>query len=118
MNRDINKKPAVLENIGNNMDQNTVFSSYSTPMEFKNACEQHCGNTKKSKEHLDQGIEAWNNFQWDSSLERIYKDVHEKVRDKLISRGFTSKMLYGTPEFTSEKTGILCKQRALLGMRD
>ncbi len=119
MNKQINKRPAVLENIGNNMSvNNTIFNHYNTPMEFKKDCEAHCNSNSKSKEHLNEGINHWNNFEWDDSLERIYRDVHEKVRDKLISRGFTSKMLYGTPEFTSEKTGVLCKQRALMGMRD
>ncbi len=69
-------------------------------------------------DYINQGINAWNNFKWDNSMEKIYEDVHEKVKDKLISRGFTTSMLYGTPEFTSENTGVLSKQRALMGMRN
>ena len=118
MNKNTNMKPQILENIGNNMPIDTIFNHYETPMAFKQDCERNIGDTSEAKDYTNEGIKAWNDFIWDSSYENIYKDVHEKVKDKLISRGFTTKMLYGTPEFTSEKTGIISKQRALMGMRE
>ena len=118
MNNKINTKPQVLKDIGNNMPTNTIFNHYETPMSFKKDCEENSGNNNPSKQYLEEGIEKWNNFVWNDSYEKIYKNVHEQVRNKLITRGFTTKMLYGTPEFTSERTGIISKQRALMGMRD
>ena len=117
MKMTINKRPEVLKDIGNNMnDKDTIFNHYETPMEFKLDCEanQH----KDKKNYIVSGSEEWNNFIWDETQEKIYNNVHESVKDKLISRGFTTKMLYGTPEFTNQNTGMLSKQRALMGMRD
>lgn len=119
MNTKINTRPQVLNDIGNNMRlKNTIFNHYETPMAFKKDCEENSSKEGKSGKYLTEGIKAWDNFVWDNSMEKIYKNVHEQVKDKLISRGFTTAMLYGTPEFTSENTGILSKQRALMGMRD
>ncbi len=119
MNRKINTRPLVLDKIGDNMnDKDTIFNHYETPMAFKKCCEANIGTAAEANDCLNQGKSAWNNFVWDDSYENIYKDVHNKVKDKLITRGFTTKMLYGTPEFTTERTGILSKQRALMGMRD
>ena len=113
----INKRPEVLKDIGNNMElENTIFNHYETPIMFKKDCEQYLNQDTKG--YIQKGIKAWNNFIWDQTQENIYKDVHSSVRSKLISRGFTSKMLYNTPEFTTERTGMLSKQRALMGMRD
>ncbi len=119
MNKTVNKRPKVLENVGNNMQlNNTIFSHYETPMDFKRACEKEVGTSSSAQKYIQEGKEAWDNFVWDAKQEAIYKDVHKQVQGKLISRGFTTKMLYGTPEFTTENTGLLSKQRALLGRRD
>ena len=119
MNKTVNTRPQTLEGIGDNMPlHNTIFTHYETPMAFKKDCEESASKDGKARSYLNEGIESWNNFKWDSKMETIYKDVHENVKDKLISRGFTTAMLYGTPEFTTENTGVLSKQRALMGMRD
>ena len=117
MQMKINNRPEVLKDIGNNMNQrDTIFNHYETPMAFKLDCEANKHLDKK--DYISSGSEAWDNFKWDESQEKIYQDVHSTVKDKLISRGFTTKMLYSTPEFTNQNTGMLSKQRALLGMRD
>ncbi len=117
MKMEINKRPEVLKDIGNNMNgEDTIFNHYETPMSFKIDCEAH--QHLDNKGYITSGSEQWDNFKWDESQEKIYQDVHSRVKDKLISRGFTTKMLYGTPEFTNQNTGMLSKQRALMGMRD
>jgi len=119
MNKTVNNRPQALQGIGDNMPTgNTIFAHYETPMTFKKDCETNSSKDGEAGRCLKEGIDAWENFVWDNKLEKVYKDVHEKVKGKLISRGFTTAMLYGTPEFTSENTGILSKQRALMGMRD
>ena len=120
MNFEVNTPPSV---IANNLDkrwkEKTVYNHYEDPIMFMEDCiaNKH-RNNGAGKSLVEDGEKAWAKLKKDTSYNKKYEDVAKKVRDALIARGFTTKLLYGNVEFTTENTGCMSKQRALLGRRD
>lgn len=110
--------------IKDNLDKrwigNTIYNHYEHPTEFMEDVinNKHLAKDSESKDYIKQGIKAWETVAKDTTYDKKYADVARKVRDALIARGFTTKLLYGNVEFTTENTGVMSKQRALLGRRD
>lgn len=120
MNFEINTPPSV---IANNLDKRwkdkTVYNYYESPQQFMDDCIANKGrNNSAGKSLVEDGEKAWAKLKKDTSYNKKYEDVALRVRDALIARGFTTKLLYGNVEFTTENTGCMSKQRALLGRRD
>lgn len=112
------------EVIKNNLDlrwkDKTVYNHYDTPLLFMEDCiaNQDAGNGQ-GKKYIQQGIRAFENMKnKNTSYNKQFEDVAIKVRNKLIARGFTTKLLYGVAEFTNENTGVRSNQRTLLGYPD
>jgi hypothetical protein len=129
MKKTISKRPVLLDNIGNNMHTTeTIFNMYNDPIDFMMDVKKEYAKTvsdkKTRKTDLDRmmmdGVDAFDNTNrhMDAGYDKLYEDVAEKVKSKLISRGFTTKLLYETVEFTTERTGMLSRQRLMLGYRD
>lgn len=120
MNFEVNTPPSV---IANNLDkrwkEKTVYNHYEDPIMFMEDCIANKNrNNGAGKSLVEAGEKAWAKLKKDVSYNKKYEDVAKKVRDALIARGFTTKLLYGNVEFTTENTGCMSKQRALLGRRD
>lgn len=115
-----NPKSQSLKDVKHNKENVTIFNHFHKPTEFMEACINSVNEnaTKKAKDLVKDGIEEWENFSFDSTYDKLYEDVAKQIRKKLLTRGFTTKMLYGTPEFTNVNTGMLSKQRAMMGKRD
>lgn len=98
---------------------NTIFHHYESPEQFKDSILKWSGVFPDGmvQTYIDDGIKLLQE-QTDSSYNKLYQDVKNQVVSKLHSRGFTTKLLYSTPEFTTVNTGCLSKQRAMLGRRD
>ena len=119
----LNKPATVIEN---NLDprwkDETIYNHYDTPMAFMNDVidNMHLADElSTAKGYIQEGIEKFKKIDTKNlEYDKKYLDVAEKVKDKLIARGFTTKMLYADVEFTSENTGCMSKQRALMGKRD
>ena len=123
MNRNICRPPAILEGCTDDRwTNNTIYNHYESPIDFMDAVIAECNSSTasdKAKDYIAKGINKFNRIsEKDITYSDLYKDVAENVRDKLITRGFTTSMLYSTVGFTTENTGLICKQRAMLGRRD
>ena len=120
MNFEIGQPPSV---IANNLDkrwkEKTVHNHYEDPIQFMEDCiaNKH-RNNGAGKSLVEAGEKAWAKLKKDTSYNKKFEDVALRVREALIARGFTTKLLYGNVEFTTENTGCMSKQRALLGRRD
>ena len=124
MNLSINVKPSM--QIENNLDGRwkdaTIYNHYDNPLDFmydvvENSKLAECSSS--AKKYLEQGIEAYKLIdRKDTTYDKKYEAIAREVKDKLIGRGFTTKMLYADVEFTSQNTGVMSKQRAMMGKRD
>lgn len=100
----------------------TIYNHFENPVAFMEAVAHYKGHKHSDSEANSQittGLLKYEkigdvNIEYDT----LYKDVAIKVKDKLLARGFTTAMLYATVEFTAEKTGVMSKQRVMLGRRD
>lgn len=119
MNTKPNAIPQILTgHTDTNWDTNTVYNDYHSPLAFMRAVESTRDSTNnEGKQLIDDGIAAYKAAKLDTNP-TLYLDVSTKVKAALHARGFTTKLLYGDASFTSEKTGNLSKQRALMGKRD
>ena len=112
--------------IENNVDDRwkdaTIFNHYDNPLDFmddviKNKELAECST--KAKNYLEKGIRAYENIDSkNTTYDKKYEAIALEVKNKLIARGFTTKMLYADVEFTSQKTGVMSKQRAMMGRPD
>jgi len=115
--------PAIIKDTVDTRWKNTIYNHYNDPMDLMRALNESHNHEnvqgEKAQGLLKDGQEAYANIdKYDITYDRQYEDIARKVRDKLLARGFTTKMLYGDVSFTNQKTGSLSKQRALLGKRD
>jgi len=99
---------------------NTTFQHFNSPAEFMAEIQSWSGVFPDGmvQKYINEGTSKFNSSKVDSSYSTLYKDVADKVKAKLHTRGFTTKLLYSTPEFTATDTGCMSKQRAMLGRRD
>ena len=123
MNYEINKPPKVIEN---NVDlrwkNDTIYNHYESPEAFRDdliSQMDHPSMSDSAKALIEEGDALYAKIdQKDTKYDTKYEDVARKVKDKLIAKGFTTKMLYRGVEFTTLNTGVMSKQRAMLGKRD
>ena len=123
MNRSVCPPPAILNGFTDERWTNkTIYNHYESPLEFMDAVigekDSPFANGKVQK-YIEDGIERYKYIsEKDITYSTLYKDVANDVRDRLITRGFTTSMLYSSIDFTHDNTGMICKQRAMLGRRD
>ncbi len=122
MNTTICKTPAILEGCIDKSMGPTIFNHYENPLEFMDAVvatKDMPSCSSKSKQQIKEGQEKFKKInEKDVTYDKKYQDVAEKVKSKLLARGFTTAMLYSTVEFSTENTGTMSKTRAMLGRRD
>ena len=123
LNFQICKPPKILENCTDTRwTNNTIYNHFENPLDFMDAMidsKDHSSHTSTTRAYIEKGIDEFSRIdKLDLSYDKLYNDVAKKVKDKLLARGFTTAMLYGNVEFTTQKTGVMSKQRALLGKKD
>lgn len=122
LNMQVSEVPTVIKDcIDPRWASNTIFNHYESPLHFMDDINEWEGVFPDGKvpQYIAEGQKKYNEIsQLDINYNTLYKDVAKKVKDKLLARGFTTKLLYRSMEFTTQKTGILSKQRALLGKKD
>lgn len=123
MNLLVNKPNAVIENnVDTRWSDATIYNHYDNPLDFmddvlENSQLAECSSN--AKRYLEQGKKAYTLIdRKDTTYDKKYQAIAEEVKSKLIGRGFTTKMLYADVEFTSQKTGVMSKQRAMMGRAD
>ena len=123
MNVSLNRPATVIEN---NLDKRwsdaTVYNHYDNPLDFMHDVidNKHLAEVSSSaKRYLEQGINAYNLIDTkNTTYDKKYEAIALEVKNKLIARGFTTKLLYADVEFTCQNTGVMSKQRAMMGRRD
>lgn len=110
----------IKDNLDGRWKSKTVYNHYENPREFMEDCiANQDRNGGKGKKLVQEGIKAYSKINTkNTAYNKKFEDVALKVRDALIARGFTTKLLYGNVEFTTENTGCMSKQRAMMGRRD
>ena len=123
MNLLVNKPNAVIENnVDTRWSDATIYNHYDNPLDFmddilENSQLAECSSN--ARRYLEQGKKAYTLIdRKDTTYDKKYQAIAEEVKSKLIGRGFTTKMLYADVEFTSQKTGVMSKQRAMMGRAD
>ena len=123
MNLLVNKPNAVIENnVDTRWSDATIYNHYDNPLDFmddilENSHLAECSSN--ARRYLEQGKKAYTLIdRKDTTYDKKYQAIAEEVKSKLIGRGFTTKMLYADVEFTSQKTGVMSKQRAMMGRAD
>ena len=123
MNLSLNKPATVIEN---NLDcrwkDATIYNHYDNPLDFMHDVveNKHLAEVSfNAKKYLEQGIAAYKLIDTkNTTYDKKYEAIALEVKNKLIGRGFTTKMLYADVEFTTQNTGVISKQRAMMGKRD
>lgn len=123
MNFHLNKPSMQIEqNLDSRWKDATVYNHYDNPISFMDdviANREVIKNNSKATRYLEQGISAYKIIdRKNTTYDKKYEAIAQEVKDKLMARGFTTKMLYADVEFTSENTGVMSKQRAMMGRRD
>jgi len=120
-----NKKPKILDNYPNLTDDrwenNTIYNHYNSPLYFMEDIVEWLNVFPDGRvnEYIQKGVNEYKKTKnLDIKYNKLYQDVANKVKNKLIARGFTTKLLYKTVEFTTQKTGVMSKQRAMMGRKD
>ena len=123
MNLLVNKPNAVIaNNVDTRWSDATIYNHYDNPLDFmddilENSQLAECSSN--ARRYLEQGKKAYTLIdRKDTTYDKKYQAIAEEVKSKLIGRGFTTKMLYADVEFTSQKTGVMSKQRAMMGRAD
>ena len=123
MNLLVNRPNTVIENnVDTRWSDATIYNHYDNPLDFmddilENSQLAECSSN--AKRFLEQGKKAYTLIdRKDTTYDKKYQAIAEEVKSKLIGRGFTTKMLYADVEFTSQKTGVMSKQRAMMGRAD
>lgn len=121
MNFNVNEpKQVIKDNLDARWKNKTIYNHYENPIDFMNdVIENKNEKLGQSCAYINEGIEKFKKIDSKNlEYDKKYLDVATKVKEKLIARGFTTRMLYADVEFTSKNTGVLSKQRVMLGKRD
>ena len=123
MNLSLNRPATVIENnLDGRWKDATVYNHYNNPLDFMNDVidNQHLAEVSSdAKRYLEKGIKAYSLIDTkNTTYDKKYEAIAIEVKNKLIGRGFTTKMLYADVEFTTQDTGVMSKQRAMMGRRD
>ena len=123
MNLLVNKPNTVIENnVDTRWSDATIYNHYDNPLDFmddilENSQLAECSSN--ARRYLEQGKKAYTLIdRKDTTYDKKYEAIALEVKNKLIARGFTTKMLYADVEFTCQNTGVMSKQRAMMGRRD
>lgn len=113
-------KQVIKDNLDYRWKAGTIYNHYENPVDFmQDVIDNQDKAGSSAKKYIEEGILKYGKIdQKNIEYDKKYLDVALKVKNKLIARGFTTKMLYADVEFTSQNTGVLSKQRVLLGKRD
>lgn len=120
---EVNEIPKMLKDTTDSRwRNNTIYNHFEGPMEFMDAVMEFDGTpeaTREGQKYINQGKAAFKKIEeFDVTYSKVYLDVAETVKKKLISKGFTTSMLYADVKFTTRNTGMMSKQRVMLGRRD
>ena len=112
MNLNINEpKVVVADNLDLRWKDKTIYNHYDNPTDFMDDILNNSHlyeNKEKAKNLVKNGLDKYEHInKKDISYDKKYLDVAEKVKSKLISRGFTTSMLYADVEFTTINTGCI-----------
>ena len=120
MYSEVNTPDVVIkDNLDTRWEKHTIYNHYEHPVDFMNDVISHKGKSTKADRLIAEGLEKYKKIQEkDTQYSKKYEDVARKVKEALVARGFTTKLLYGNVEFTDENTGVMSHQRAMLGRRD
>ena len=121
MNFNVNEpKQVIKDNLDARWKKRTIYNHYENPIDFMNdVIENKNEKLGQSCAYINEGIEKFKKIDSKNlEYDKKYLDVATKVKEKLIARGFTTRMLYADVEFTYQNTGVLSKQRVMLGKRD
>ena len=121
LNTKISKPHEVIEDCLDSRWSDTIHNHYDNPLHFMDDILQWEGVFPDGtvSKYIQAGKDAFAEAsKKDFQYNKLYEDVAQKVKDRLIARGFTTSMLYSTVGFTTQKTGVLSKQRVMLGKRD
>ena len=123
MNLSLNKPATVIENnLDGRWKDATVYNHYDNPLDFMSDIidNKHLAEaSSRAKQYLEQGIKAYSLIDTkNTTYDKKYEAIALEVKNKLIGRGFTTKLLYADVEFTTQNTGVMSKQRAMMGRRD
>ena len=122
MNFETCKVPEILHGHIDTRFGDTIYNHFNDPKDFMKEVSSsidHPNHSSDTRGYIEQGGREYNKIdRYDLTYDKVYQGIALKVRDRLIARGFTTRMLYGDVGFTSQKTGNLSKQRALMGRKD
>ena len=111
MNLNINEPKTVIEkNVDTRWSKKTIYNHYEDPIDFMNDILDNPDlykNKSKAARLVEDGKKKFSQIEnKDITYDKKYLDVAEKVKSKLISRGFTTALLYADVEFTTINTEI------------
>lgn len=120
LHTEVNSPATVIEGFTDQRWTNrTIYNHFESPTLFMDAVVNHDATHNHNLDYVKSGVKAYEKIdQFNTSYDKLYEDVAHKVKNKLYARGFTTAMLSRPVEFTTEKTGVMSKQRAMLGRRD
>ena len=123
MNLSLNKPSMQIEqNLDERWSDATIYNHYDNPLAFMYDVMDNAKLAEVSsfaKDCLQKGIAAYKLIDTkNTTYDKKYEAIAQEVKNKLVARGFTTKMLYADVEFTSQNTGVMSKQRAMMGKRD
>lgn len=120
LNTTVNEVPeAIKDCVDLRWKNSTIYNHFENPLDFMDSVLEYDGDNEKVLRLIEEGKEAFSKIDsLNLEYDKLYEDVAKKVKDKLIGRGFTTAMLYNTVDFTTENTGLMSKQRAMMGRRD
>ena len=123
MNLSLNRPATVIaQNLDKRWSDATVYNHYDNALDFMHDVidNRHLAEvSKKSQDYIEKGIKAYELIDTkNTTYDKKYEAIALEVKNKLIARGFTTKLLYADVEFTCQNTGVMSKQRAMMGRRD
>lgn len=123
MNVSLNQPHVVIaQNLDKRWSDATVYNHYDNPLDFMHDVidNKHLAEvSQKAQDYIEKGIKAYELIDTkNTTYDKKYQAIAEEVKRKLIARGFTTKLLYADVEFTTQKTGVMSKQRAMIGRPD
>ena len=123
MNLSLNRpNDTIAKNLDLRLADATIYNHYDNPLDFMNDVidNKHLAEfSSRASDYIEKGINAYKLIDTkNTTYDKKYRAIAEEVKSKLIARGFTTKMLYADVEFTSQKTGVMSKQRAMMGRPD
>jgi len=123
LNKKPGKRPEILEgHLDTRWTDNTIYNFFNEPKDFINTIHSDIKRNEYEQDVLDyvkDGKEKYKNIsKYNTKYDKVYESIALEVRNKLIARGFTTKLLYETVGFTRKNTGRLSISQVRLGRPD